>query len=206
MKMALLGLLLTSGCIEDVGKDKVEAVVEEVAPEPAPAKPPPGQTRTLKVDATKSKLQALGAKVTATHPIVFKSFSGDVTLKGDDVVGISFTTKTADLEADHPKLTKHLLEEDFLFVSAHPEATFVSTGVKAGSAEPGMTHTVQGTLTIRGQSKKITFPAKVEVSGDAVKASTEFVINRQDFGVTYPGRADDLVQDNVVLTISFVTG
>ena len=49
-----------------------------------------------------------------------------------------------------------------------------------------------------------TFPAKLEVAPDSVKASTEFVINRQDFAITYPGRPDDLVQDNVVLTLSFV--
>jgi polyisoprenoid-binding protein YceI len=47
----------------------------------------------------------------------------------------------------------------------------------------------------------LTFPAKVDMGADQVSATTEFVINRQDFGVTYPGRPDNLVQDNVVLTI-----
>ena len=46
--------------------------------------------------------------------------------------------------------------------------------------------------------------AKIEVAADKVSANTEFVINRQDFGVVYPGKADDLVQDNVALKISFV--
>ena len=39
---------------------------------------------------------------------------------------------------------------------------------------------------------------------DLIKAATEFSIDRQDFKVSYPGRADDLVQDNVVLTINLV--
>ena len=29
-------------------------------------------------------------------------------------------------------------------------------------------------------------------------------IDRQDFEITYPGKPDDLIQDNVVLTLSFV--
>ena len=37
-----------------------------------------------------------------------------------------------------------------------------------------------------------------------VTAKTEFVVNRQDFEVTYPGKPDDLVQDNVVLQVAFV--
>lgn len=199
---AMLTLLLTAGCIEDVGEGKVEAVVEQAAPEPAKEV----GTRSLKVDAARSSLKALGAKVTATHPIDFKTFSGEVSLDGDDLKAIAFSAAVADLQADHPKLTQHLLNEDFLFVDKHPEATFRSTGVKAGAKEPGMTHTVQGNLSIRGVTKKVTFPAKIAVDKGEVKAETEFVINRQDFGITYPGRADDLVQDNVVLTIRFVAG
>ena len=32
----------------------------------------------------------------------------------------------------------------------------------------------------------------------------EFVIDRKDFGVVYPGRPDDLIKDNVRLTIELV--
>ena len=56
-------------------------------------------------------------------------------------------------------------------------------------------------MTIRGTTKRLTFPANVTVSATEVKAITEFVINRQDFGVTYPGRPDDLVQDNVRMNV-----
>ena len=203
MTTALLALLLASGCIEDVGKGKVEAVVEEAAPEPAPKAV---GAQTLKVDAARSTLKALGAKVTATHPIEFKSYSGTIVVDTGEVKAINFTTKTAELETDHPKLAEHLLNEDFLFVSAHPEATFRSVSIAAGAEGEGMTHTVQGNLSIRGQTKKVTFPAKIEVKDGEVHANTEFVINRQDFGISYPGRADNLVQDNVVLTVAFIAG
>ena len=100
----MLTLLLLTACVEDVAKDKVEATVEEPpVEEPAAQKPatprpraPPGR-RYVEVQA-----EALGAKITATHPIVFKDYSGNVTVDGDKVTGVTFTVQMATLEADHP--------------------------------------------------------------------------------------------------------
>ena len=68
----------------------------------------------------------------------------------------------------------------------------------------GSTHSVTGNLTIRGKTKAVTFPAKIKVDAKGVEANAEFVINRKDFDVAYPGKPDDLIQDNVVLTIHAV--
>ncbi len=35
-------------------------------------------------------------------------------------------------------------------------------------------------------------------------AETEFALHRQDFGITYPGKKDDLIQDKVVMTVMIV--
>jgi len=50
----------------------------------------------------------------------------------------------------------------------------------------------------------VSFPATVTVAADSVTAQTEFVVNRKDFGIVYPGMPDDLIQDNVLMKISFV--
>jgi polyisoprenoid-binding protein YceI len=193
-------------CTEDVGKDKVAATVEEPkaeAPAAAPAAPAANLTK-LTVNAAESKINALGAKITAKHPIVFKQFTGSVELNGELPASIAFEAQMGSLEADHPKLTEHLKEADFFDIAQFPTATFTSTEIKAGSDVAGQTHTVTGNLQIRGKSKTVTFPANFEVTPAGVKATTEFVINRQDFGVTYPGKPDDLIQDNVVMTIALV--
>ena len=113
----------------------------------------------------------------------------------------------ATITSDNPRLTKHLLNEDFFHVDKFPTSTFQSTSIEAlpASGEVSPTHKIVGTMTIRGQSKTIEFPATIDVS-DATKitAKSEFAINRQDFNISYTGRADDLIQDNVVLTISLV--
>ncbi|MEZ4316025.1 MAG: YceI family protein [Myxococcota bacterium] len=191
-----LSLLLT-GCIEDVAKDKVEATVTEAKTEA----PKPAAGTAWKVDPGASTLKALGAKITAEHPIVFHKWEGSATVDGGKLTGIEFVVDMDSLEADHPKLTEHLKNQDFFDVPGHPTSKFTSTGIAAG--DDG-TATVTGNLTIRGTTKEVSFPAKIEVTADQVHASTEFAIDRKDFNVVYPGKPDDLVQDKVVLTIDFV--
>lgn len=193
-------------CAEDVGKDKVAATVEEI-PAAAPAEPaaePAAATGTAHaVDASKSSIRALGAKITAQHPIDFPDFSGSVTVDGDTVTAIAFEVTMATLVSDAEKLTSHLKSPDFFDIDTHPKATFASTAIQAG-AEGDATHTVTGDLTLRGTTRRVTFPAKISVASGEVSASTEFVVNRKDFGIVYPGKPDDLIQDNVALTIAFV--
>jgi len=188
------------GCVADVGKGKVAAEVSEpAATEPAVQA---ANGEVLSIDTTASTLKALSAKVTATHPIIFHEWSGHAMVDGENLVDLEFTIEMASLESNHPKLTQHLLQEDFFWVEKYPHATFDAQEIKAGGEGETTTHTVTGDLTIRGKTKRVSFPATIVVDAGGVKANTEFSINRQDFAITYVGRADDLVQDNVVLTIA----
>jgi polyisoprenoid-binding protein YceI len=203
-------------CAPDPGEGKVKAEIVETNPAAVPAAVAPAAEpssasglpvpavagKPLPVDKARSSLGAVGAKITATHPITFHTFDGVVGVDGDNVTAVAFAAAIASLEADHPKLTVHLKKEDFLAADQFPHATFASTEVKPGGE--GGTHTVTGDLTIRGKTLRVSFPATIAVSPTEVTASTEFVINRQDFGVTYPGKPDDLVQDNVVLKVALV--
>lgn len=209
--IAAAALLALTACVEDVGKDKVKAQVEDIVKDETPAKvetPAKDQApagKTLKVDAANSHINALGAKVTATHPIVWKSFTGEVAVDGDTLTSISFSVDMNSMEADVPKLTSHLKDADFFDVEKFPTATFKSTEIKAGAPEGTTgTHTVAGEFMVHGMTKQLTFPATVTITPEQVKAETEFVIDRNVFGITYKGRADDLIQDNVKMNIDFV--
>lgn len=198
-------------CAEDPGAGKPKAKVEDVPVKTEPAKletPPPAATPAagaiFKVDTAQSSIQALGAKVTAQHPIDFKEFDGALQVDGGKVTGVKFEVKMASLVSDAEKLTEHLKTPDFFDVAAHPTATFASTEIKEGSTEAGFTHTITGDFQIRGTTKRITFPAKIEATPTEVKANSEFVINRKDFNIVYAGKADDLIQDNVKMTIKLV--
>ncbi len=199
MRLFLL-LPLLAACAEDVAKDKTAAVVTE-APKAAEAAPPVAAGKELAVDKAKSKIGAVGAKVTGKHEVAFPEFTGSVRVDGDNVTGFDFTVQVGALVADAEKLTAHLKSDDFFSTEQHPTATFKSAEVKAASAPDGSTHEVSGDLTLRGVTKRVTFPAKIAVTPTDVTGRTEFAINRKDFGIVYPGKPDDLIQDNVVLTV-----
>ena len=99
------------------------------------------------------------------------------------------------------------MNDDFFASTEHPEAKFVSTEIRKGG-EGGATHTVEGNLTLRGETKGISFPATITVDGGAVAVKSEFSINRKDFGMTYDGKADNLINDLVVikLDLTFTKG
>lgn len=200
----LLLLPLLVACAEDVAKDKVAATVAEpppVAPAATPA-PPPAAGRALPVDKARSKIGAVGAKVTGKHDVNFPDFTGTVALDGENVSSIEFTVQLASLVSDAEKLTEHLKDGDFFDVAKYPTATFRAIAVKVQPGADGSTHQVEGDLTLRGVTKRITFPAKIAVTPAEVTGTAEFAINRKDFGIVYPGKPDDLIQDNVVLSIA----
>lgn len=201
-RFLLLVPLLAAACAEDVAKDKTAATVTEApAAAPAPAAPAAAGT-AVAVDKSKSKISALGAKITGKHDVVFQDFSGNVKVDGEAVTGLDVTVQVASLTTDSEKLVAHLKSEDFFAADQHPTATFTSTEVKplTGAAD-GSTHEVSGDLTLRGVTKRVTFPAKLTVTPGEVTGKAEFAINRKDFKIEYPGKPDDLIQDNVVLTI-----
>lgn len=207
--------LLLAACVEDVGTGKTAATVNEPAPAPeaaAPAAPaaPEGGTpaapvgTAIAIDAARSKIHAVGAKITKKHDIDFDRWTGELRVDGGAVVGLSITVEMASLRADAEKLTGHLQSEDFFHVASFPTATFTSTAVTAAAGADGSTHTVTGDLTLRGTTKSVSFPATIAAADGTISAKTEFTINRQDWGISYPGKPDDLIQDNVVLTVELV--
>lgn len=149
-----------------------------------------------------SKLLWTGAKVSLKHPGGFNAFSGLVELVENDPAKsrVRVDIDVASVFTDSEKLVGHLKSPDFFDVAQFPRATFVSDAVAAKAGAAG-TFDVSGTLTLRGVSKRITFPAAIAVEGDAVKVKAEFAINRKDFGIVYPGKPDDLIADDVLLSL-----
>ena len=103
--------------------------------------------------------------------------------------------ETDGLEPDDAKLTGHLKSPDFFEVKKFPEAKFVSTGIKA--EKEGFT--VTGDLTLRGKTKSIKFPAKIENKNGTATLNADFKIKRSDWGMTYGA---GMIDDDVKLTVS----
>lgn len=194
-----LALALLSGC-EDPAEQATKAEVKAPTEGAAAPEIPNGEKLTLSSDT--SKLDWVGSKVTGSHVGSFKKFSGSIVLAGGKAEGgfIEVTIDTTSVDSDAAKLTKHLKNEDFFNVEKFPKATFVSTAITAGGAQ-GATHTITGNLELNGIKKSISFPAKITITDAEVTSTTEFSINRKDFGIVYNGKPDNLIRDDVVIKL-----
>ncbi|WP_437689794.1 YceI family protein [Sorangium sp. So ce176] len=195
-------LLSLAGC-EDPTKDKPRATVSSAAPAQPQAQAPSGAAEALPIDAAASTIGFVGSKVTGKHEGKFEKISGSITLVGGKAEGgkLSIEADTSSVKTDAEKLDGHLKSKDFFDVEQFPKATFTSTQIKAGG-EKGATHTITGELELHGVKKAITFPATITEGADSVSGTAEFVINRKDFGIEYPGKQDDLIRDDVLLKLS----
>ena len=180
-----------SPTITDASTAAVDTVIE-TAPE-----------SVTPVAQEKSQISFIGAKVTGQHIGVFHDFDGRIEYRDGIPERLAFEIDLASVKTDQAKLDRHLKSEDFFDVAKYPKATFVSTGiqpppvVRRGEA----VHTVRGVLDLHGQKRAIEFPVKVRLTPDALSATSEFTINRHDWGVSYKGAADDLIRDDVLIKL-----
>ena len=145
-----------------------------------------GEGSKMALTPANTKIDFIGTKPNGKHEGGFAKFSGSIENITPGLKGAKITVEiqTGSLFSDNAKLTQHLLSADFFEAKAHPQAKFVSTAIEPKKDGAG-THVITGDLTLRGTTKSISFPAKVQQSGGALDLSSEFTINKKDFGMTY---------------------
>jgi polyisoprenoid-binding protein YceI len=194
----LSGLLLVCSCANPA-TDKPKAVTSEAVP--VSSSSPVASSEKYLITPDNSKIEFVASKVTRSHHGGFEKFSGAIDYAGQpEKSHVTITIDTSSVTTDTPDLTKHLKTADFFDVAKHPQATFESTEIKP-AGEKGATHTVTGNLQLHGVTKSITFPATIVVSPGVITVDSTFAINRKDFGINYAGLADNLIRDEVVLTL-----
>jgi polyisoprenoid-binding protein YceI len=212
--LALSIALIVPGCRNSEVDTKPAAEVTEtssttVAGDPSASttaatstEPTPGAP-VARVIKEKSSIQWVGAKVTRDHKGSFKNFDGWIEYAGNQPSRIGFEIDLTSIDSDTPDLTKHLKSPDFFDVAKYPKATFVSTSLTpaAAGAPNGQTHELKGVLDLHGVKKEVTIPVKAEQTADGVRTTSEFTINRHDWGISYKGVADDLIKDNVLIKL-----
>lgn len=210
ISLVILSLSVFLTACEDPAANKPKATTSE----PSANKPansantaaPAAKGEALALTAENSKVLFTGSKVTGKHEGGFKAFSGTINLVNGkpDESNVSVDIDTASIFSDDPKLTDHLKSADFFDVAKFPKATFKSAKITP-DAKDGATHSVTGDLELHGQTKSITFPATINVADDSVSVKAAFSINRKDFGIIYAGKTDDLIRDDVVITLDLKT-
>ncbi len=200
-RLVLFSIVVIAAC-KDPSKSSPAATVSAPVTGSSATLPAGSASEVLPFNSEGSKLAFVGSKVTGSHEGAFSRFRGTVTLVGGKAEGGGVT---ADVDADSltiepAKLQGHLKSADFFDTGRFSNITFRSTEIKAGGP-PGATHTITGNLAMHGVEKSISFPATVHVGDAEVAATSEFTINRRDFGIVYPGMPNDLIRDGVVVKI-----
>lgn len=195
--LALVPLALFIGCSKNPAENVPAAKVESATDTATAA--PSADGRTFAFSSKDSSIEFVGSKVTGKHDGGFRSFAGELNVVNGRVAdaGNKVVIATTSLWSDNDRLTGHLKSPDFFDVAKFPTATFSPTSVQQGTTNS----TIAGSLTLHGVTKQISFPARIKVSDDEVTVSAEFFLSRFDFDMKYPGKADDLIRQEVVLKL-----
>ena len=222
--VATLALMGVSGCANpaddvapaSVSPAKPESPVADSTPKPGPndsaLKLPSSPKSEAAVGAPiltpeNTSVAFVGSKVTGKHDGGFKQLKGTLELVREKLESSKITAEIDmnSIYSDNNNLTNHLKSPDFFDVAKFPTTTFVTTGIESGSHDAkakDATHTVTGNLTLHGVTKSISFPSRIALADDKFNLDSEFFINRKDFGINYPGKANDLIRDEVVIKLA----
>ena len=190
----------------DDGADTPEAddaSPDPEGPDPVAAKDEGPRELTVKLDG--SKIGFYVSKATLGHEAEFERYTAKLGMEGLEPKKLSIELDMNSLKTDQSALTRHLQSKDFFHAEKFPKATFEAKEiVKLGERNEDATHTVTGDLTIKDVTKELVFPALVKVSEGEVTGEATMTVLAKDFGIDYPGMAEELVDDKVELEVKLV--
>lgn len=216
--MAVLLAIATTSCMQNPEGEKVKSgEATEISF--------PKDASILNPNLELSQIEWLGTKPTGTHYGTLAIKDGKLYLKDGKLLGGEFTLDmnsiiVDDIEAPemNANLVGHLKSADFFAVDSFPTANFKFASVTAiegvANNEDNITptHRIEGNLTIKGITRKVNFPAKIEISDLTIHAQTpQFVINRTDWNVNYGSKSvfdnlkDNFIHDDIGIKITLKT-
>ena len=188
--LSLLAVIMFFGCSEAPKGD--DATIEEKQTASAAT----GQS--FIIDTATSRIRFTGHGVGKNHPGKFRLTSGSVAIANNQVTGGQFLIDIKSMEMEQKgdmfqnKLKPHLLSGDFFDASKFGNAKFEITKVEPyqkndsdTSIVEGANFRVSGNFTLKDVTKNITFPAKIDLDANTLKAKANFDINRTDWQMNY---------------------
>lgn len=176
----------------------------------------------FKVDLTRSNIVWEGSKPTGSHTGLIKLSAGNIDVKDGEVVGGKFTIdmnsiESTDLNGDaranleaHLKGTAEGKEDHFFNVAKYPTAEFEVSSIKKLINNPDASHLVYGNLTMKGQTKSVSFQAQISNrngQGFGIRSSN-FYIDRTDWGINFNSKSvfdnlkDNFINDKIKLQVN----
>lgn len=154
--------------------------------------------QTFAADTSASRIRFTGHGVGKNHPGIFKLSSGTVAIDGNQLTGGNFVINIKSMELEEKggmfddKLRPHLMSGDFFDADKFGTARFEITKVEPyqrnsndTSVVDGANFMISGNLTLKDATKNITFPARVDLDDNTLKAKGNFDIDRRQWSMNY---------------------
>lgn len=188
--LLLAAAMLTAACEKATKGDNATISEQQKAAE--------ASGKTFVIDTADSKVKFTGYGVGKNHPGTFRLISGEVAIANNQITGGNFVIdiKSMDMEQEGPmidtKLRPHLLSGDFFDAEKFGTAKFEITKVepyekndKDTSIVDGANFNVSGNLTLKEDTKNVTFPARIDLDDETIKAKADFDIDRTQWKMNY---------------------
>ena len=207
--LTALPLMYFISCSGPQTENKVEAT-EPAAEQQTSGSISAGATYTLQNDQSNLKWMGSNKFTPKKHEGTIQFSSGSFSVADNQITGGNFVADMNSLSSAGDeftngqeyvgKLVGHLKSPDFFDVTTFPTSTFTISSVKPLEGNPAYNHEVTGSLTIKGITKEITFPANVSITGTDISASSTFPIDRSQWEVKYGSESffPDLVKDKFI--------
>lgn len=169
--------------------------------------------KTYNVNTAASKVMWEGTKPTGSHNGTIDLKDGSISVENGKVTGGKFeldmnTITCLDLTGDEKAgLEGHLKgigdpekTDHFFNVGTYPTATFEITKVTGLAGNADANSLVYGNLTMKGETKQVSFKANIDVQDNMINVSTpQFTIDRTQWNVTYGSKSVfDNLKDNFI--------
>ena len=207
IKLLVFALILgmTVACNNAPEGQKVEA--GEATNTPTTTSTAPMGSATYSVSPQASQVIWTAAKLAGKqHTGTLAIQSGEINLDGENILGGKFIldmTSITNLDQKpgegKEKLEGHLKSGDFFEVEKHPTGTFEITNVSTVADQADVTHNVTGNLTLKGITKSVTIPTKVNVGNHQFAAVTpQFTIDRTEWDVKFNSGLLGTAKDKII--------
>ncbi|PKQ91575.1 YceI family protein [Paenibacillus sp. BGI2013] len=127
-----------------------------------------------------------------TVNFVDEQVTGNWTINVDDAAQMKAEgqIKMDGIDSGNGQRDGHVKQADFFDVATYPQATFTATSFEGVPAEWPVGQTVDikmnGTITVKGIEKEVTFDAKAAYENNAVLLSATSMVTFEDFGMENP--------------------
>jgi polyisoprenoid-binding protein YceI len=178
------------------------------------------QGNEFSIDSSASGVRFTGYGVGKEHPGNFKLSSGKVIVADSVVTGGSFEIDIRSMQIEQQgemfqnKLKPHLLGPDFFDSEKYPKAKFEITEVRTYQSKASDTSVVKdanyfvsGNFTLKDQTRNISFPARIDVKNDKVRAVANFNIDRTQWNIRYhsdKSLGDQFISETVNVQLNLV--